>query len=132
MPRHNIGEYLALLFGRHPGSMSALARVSRAEAYTHTVKWIGTCEACERHRDPERHRTQPRTSFIELPTTEPRASEALNRNATRRHLIRRCPRGDTGTAADATDCQARCLPVWVCAPRALSGSVPASADSAPE
>ena len=97
---HNIGEYLALLFGRHPGSMNALARVSRAEAYTHTVKWIGTCEACERHRDPERHRTQPRTSFIELTTTETRASEALNRNATRRHLIRRCPRGDTGTAAD--------------------------------
>ena len=82
--------------------MSALARVSRAEAYTHTVKWIGTCEACERHRDPERHRTQPRTSFIELTTTETRASEALNRNATRRHLIRRCPRGDTGTAADWT------------------------------
>ena len=80
--------------------MRALARVSRAEAHTHTVTWTGTCETCERHGDIDRHRTQTRTSFIELTTTETRASEALHRNAICRHPIRRCPHGDTGTTAD--------------------------------
>ena len=97
---HNVGDYLALLFGRHGGNMRALARVSRAEAHTHTVTWTGTCETCERHGDIDRHRTQTRTSFIELTTTETRASEALHRNAICRHPIRRCPHGDTGTTAD--------------------------------